>query len=514
MDLLYSLSRYNKRNLNIPIRGHMMRNVVALVCLIATLLATGTAHAQNSSTFGENIIPGLAHRESELRAGLLYDISNNTIVWQKDMNYAYPIASLTKMMVALLAVEDIKAEKRDWSDEIVVTRSYRKSPKSRKVIVTKETYTLESLVQLAMIPSNNDACSDIGRHLNGSVESFVLRMNQRAVELGMTQTFFSNPSGLPGLVSEIDNSSSPKDLLKLCLELLKHEEMLQITSIGYAEISNDKTKGVHRNHNRLVIDYDDHVDGLKTGFTRRAGFCLAATAKIEDSRLVCIVLGVGTSTVRNEIVATLLNNYYATIGCGRMKPSFKEPEKIVAQNDSGVVYKTVWTKQRQIHKVRSGESLTVIAKKYKVTFQQLKKWNKLKNDRIHPGQQIAVYVNVKKKIAIKPEPKNEEDKEDGSDERDKTIQAGTTVDSSRTESLNVVANNPAPTKKAEPAKPTQKKVEPKVKYVYHTVQPGDTLWGISKKYKGVTPEDIRKANNLSDANQIQPGKKLKIKLGG
>ncbi|MFM7080094.1 MAG: LysM peptidoglycan-binding domain-containing protein [Bacteroidota bacterium] len=491
----------------------MMRKIIALVCLIALQLATGTAHAQNSPSFREHIIPGLAHRESELRAGLLYDVSNHTIVWQKDMNYAYPIASLTKMMVALLAVEDIKAEKRDWSDEIVVTRSYRKSPRSRKVIVTKQTYTLESLVQSAMIPSNNDACSDIGRHLNGSVEAFVLRMNQRAAELGMTQTFFSNPSGLPGLVSEIDNSSSPKDLLKLCLELLKHDEMLRITSIGYAEISNGKTKGVHRNHNRLVIDYDDHVDGLKTGYTRRAGFCLAATAKIEDSRLVCIVLGVATSTVRNEIVATMLNNYYATMGCGRMKPSFKEPERVVAQNDSGVVYKTVWTKQRQTHKVKSGESLTVIARKYKVTFQQLKKWNHLKNDRIHPGQQIAVYVNVKKKIAIKPEPKNEEEKEDDHDERDIQIQAGTTTDSTKAAALKEVAQNPAPTKKVEPASTPQKKVEPKVKYVYHTVQPGDTLWSIARKYRGVSAEDIKKTNKLPNPNVIQPGTKLKIKLG-
>lgn len=472
----------------------------------------GVAYAQQDPHFKVEIVPGLGHRESELKAGLLYDLSNQTIVWQKDMNYAYPIASLTKMMVTLLAVEDIKAEKRDWSDEIVVTRSYRKSPRSRKVIVTQQTYTLESLIQLAMIPSNNEACSDIARYLNGSVESFVLRMNQRAMELGMSQTFFSNPSGLPGLVSEIDNSSSPKDLLKLCLELLKHEEVLRITSIGYAEISNDKTKGVHRNHNRLVIDYDDHVDGLKTGFTRRAGFCLAATSKIEDSRLICIVLGVASSSVRNEIVATLLNNYYAVIGCGKMKPSFKEPERVIAQNDSGVVYKTVWTKQRQTHKVKSGESLTVIARKYKVTFQQLKKWNKLKGDRIHPGQQLAVYVNVKKKIAIKPDPKNEEEDEPAEDPTPK--QALTPTDSTKIQPKKEVVQNATPTKPAVASNAPEKKSPPKVKYVYHTVQPGDTLWGIAKKYKGVTPEDIRKTNNLSDANQIQPGKKLKIKIGG
>lgn len=495
-----------------------MKRFKILFSILAIVWSVGSACAQHEVVFKEDLVPGLAHRESELRAGLLYDLTNQTIVWQKDMNYAYPIASLTKMMVTLLAVEDIKAEKRDWSDEIIVTRSYRKSPRSRKIITTQQTYTLESLIQLAMIPSNNEACSDIARYMSGSVESFVLRMNQRAMELGMTQTFYSNPSGLPGLVSDIDNSSSPKDLLTLCLELLKHEEVLRITSIGYAEISSDKSKGVHRNHNRLVIDYDDHVDGLKTGFTRRAGYCLAATSKIDDSRLICIVLGVATSSVRNEIVSNLMNNYYGVIGCGKMKPSFKEPERVVAQNDSGVVYKIVWTKQRQVHRVKSGESLTVIARKYKVTFQQLKKWNKLKNDRIHPGQQIAVYVNVKKKIAIKPEIKNEEEDDPTNDSNSNSIQAQTQTqhasDSSKAIVKSEVFTNLSPIKKSEQERPAVKQNQTKVKYVYHTVQPGDTLWGIAKKYKGVTPEEIRKANNLTDANQIHPGKKLKIKIGG
>ncbi|MFN9596445.1 MAG: hypothetical protein ACK560_06605, partial [Bacteroidota bacterium] len=155
--------------------------------------------------------------------------------------------------------------------------------------------------------------------------------------------------GLPAAIREFDNKSSPNDLLKLCLELLKYDDILRITSIGYAEISNNKTKAIHRNHNRLVIDYDDHVDGLKTGYTRRAGFCLAATSKQDDVRLISIVLGVGSSSVRNEIVAGMMNTYYSTIGCGAMKPSFKVPTPVsapaVAQADSGVVYKTVWTKQ-------------------------------------------------------------------------------------------------------------------------------------------------------------------------
>lgn len=464
---------------------------------------------------------GLSVPEDQLRAGLLYDINKNTIVWEKEMDVSYPIASLTKMMVALLAIEDIESEKRDWSDEITVTRSYKKSPRSRKVITTTETYTLESLVQLAMIPSNNDACADIGRHLNGSVENFVVRMNARAMELGMPQTFFSNPSGLPGLVSELDNRSTPRDLLKLCLELLKHEDVLRITSIGYAEISNNKTKGIHRNHNRLVIDYDEHVDGLKTGYTRRAGFCLAATAKHDDVRLISIVLGVGSSAVRNDIVASMLNNYYAMIGCGTMKPSFKTPTPkpataAIAQSDAGVVYKTVWTKQWKSHRVRNGESLALIAKKYNSTYTQIKKWNKLKSDRIHPGQQLHVFVNVKKTVAIKMNPNTTEDEDATETDKPKSAvvaQADSSQQAPATVSNTGSKNQPEKSTTAAVQKPVVKKT-PAVKYVYHTVQSGDTLWSIARKYKGVSPEDIKKTNKLSNANVIQPGTKLKIKVGG
>ncbi|MFM8950670.1 MAG: LysM peptidoglycan-binding domain-containing protein [Bacteroidota bacterium] len=501
------------------IKLHLHLPLAILVMVLIGFTAIG--QPANLSAFKLEPMEGLVNREGELRAGLLYDINKNTIVWEKRMDEAFPIASLTKMMVALLAVEDIAAQKRDWSDEITVTRSYKKSPRSRKVITTTETYTLESLVQLAMIPSNNQACSDIGKHLCGSIDDFMLRMNARAAELGMTSTFFSTPSGLPAAIREFDNKSSPNDLLKLCLELLKYDDILRITSIGYAEISNNKSKAIHRNHNRLVIDYDEHVDGLKTGYTRRAGFCLAATSKQDDVRLISIVLGVGSSYVRNDIVAGMLNNYYSTIGCGPMKPSFKVPTPVsapaVAQADSGVVYKTVWTKQWKTYRVRSGETLSSIAQKHKSTYTQLKKWNSLKSDRIHPGQQLRVFVNVKKTVAIRINPTQDDQEDDDADTNDdvkKEVVAK--LDSVATPkepvelAVNTTANEKPVTTKAKPA-PAKK--TPAVKYVYHTVQPGDTLWSIARKYRGVSANDIKQTNKLPNADVIKPGTKLKIKLG-
>ena len=146
------------------------------------------------------------------------------------------------------------------------------------------------------------------------------------------------------------------DLLILSLEMLKYEEILRITSIDYAEITNDQHRAVYRNHNSLVIDYDNIVDGLKTGYTKRAGFCLAATSNKENYRLISIVLGVQSRIARNEIVAGMLNNYYLTLGCGPMSPKFSQPdanpqvttEGGLAQTlPSDVISKTVWAKQRK-----------------------------------------------------------------------------------------------------------------------------------------------------------------------
>ncbi len=490
--------------------------------------------------FTFDTLTGLVIRENEIRAGLLYDAERGAIIWEKDMYYAYPIASLTKMMVALLTVEDIIAGKVDWSDEVKVERLYRKSRRSRSVYRTTETYTLESLVQLAMIPSNNLACSDIAKYLAGDQTAFVKRMNERAVELGMKNTFYSNPSGLPGVVKEVDNSASPHDLLLLSLEMIKHEELLKITAIGYAEVSNDKRTSIFRNHNHLVIDYENDVDGLKTGYTKRARYCLAASSKKEGYRLISIVLGVNGPYLRNEIVSSMMNDYYEKIGCGAMIPSTGGPlakkslvhdpvgDEIAAVDDSTVSYKTVWVKQRKSHTVRSGETLSSIAQKYGSTYQQLKKWNKLHSNKILKGQKLLVYVNVPKKVAVKmPDVLDNED--EAAPENDSTSEAialngNETVSGSDSmpgnDSAAVISSN-SPKESAKPiakkpAKPKSQTPKPDTsaprQYVYHVVQPGDTLWSIAQRYNGTSVDDLKRVNKIYNSKSLKPGTRLKIKV--
>jgi D-alanyl-D-alanine carboxypeptidase (penicillin-binding protein 5/6) len=340
---------------------------------------------RSQGAFIVDTIGELVEREDEIRAGLLYDAERGVVVWEKNMYSAYPIASLTKMMVALLAVEDVRAGKVSWSDEVTVVQGDQKSRRRRRAARNTDTYTLEALIQLAMIPSNNRACVNIATYLDGSLEAFVKRMNDKAQALGMMSTFYANPSGLPGIAKDLDNSSSPHDLLLLALELIKFEEILKITSMGSVEISNGKHTGVFRNHNHLVVDYETAVDGLKTGYTRRAKYCLVATAKKEGHRLISVVLGVDGPAQRNAIVASMLNKYYEQINMGPMLPTTSQ---------------TVWTKQRQLHTVRRGETLITIAKQYKVTYKQVKEWNGLRSNTILPGQKLYIYVSIPNQAAI------------------------------------------------------------------------------------------------------------------
>jgi LysM repeat protein len=188
----------------------------------------------------------------------------------------------------------------------------------------------------------------------------------------------------------------------------------------------------------------------------------------------------------------------------------------VAQADSGVVYKTVWTKQWKTYRVRSGETLSSIAKKNQSTYTQLKKWNNLRSDRIHPGQQLRVFVNVKKTVAIRVNPKQEEEDDDDNATEDvkKEVVAGLDSVAKPKEPVEVAVTPTANEKPlAAKAKAVPAKKAPTVKYVYHTVQPGDTLWSIARKYRGVSADDIKKTNRLPNADVIKPGTKLKIKLG-
>ena len=140
---------------------------------------SATINSSEFRPFKMNLVGNLVPDEDELRAGLLYDVKRRTIVWEKDMDYSWPIASLTKMMVGLLAIQDVEAGKVCMDDIITVQSIYRKKIRRRKykTYTTIERYLFSDLLKMAMIRSHNESTVWIAKHCSGSVEVFVDRMN-------------------------------------------------------------------------------------------------------------------------------------------------------------------------------------------------------------------------------------------------------------------------------------------------------------------------------------------------
>lgn len=481
--------------------------------------------------YDQELLPGLVANEKQIRAGLLYDVERGKIVWQKDLDYAYPIASLTKMMVGLLAIESINSGEVRWDDRITVTRTYKKriNGKRYKTYSTEEHYTLEDLVKMAMVASHNESTVWIAKHCSGNLTTFVTRMNERAVELGMSKTIYSNPSGLPAIIRELDNSSSPHDQLILALEILKHPKLVEITSIPYLDIHNGHGKVSYRNHNGLVINYGQEVDGIKTGFTRAAGFCLVSTSQRGGHRLISIVFGCSSPWVRNGLVADMLNRYYSTIKLGRLGESAPDihasrafldsvERKLVVmtpnpefplREDYSLTYKNVTENVKKTVVVRPGDNLGQIAKKNGVTVQELRKWNKLSGTVIRPGQKLAIYKNINKTIPVKLVVEPSETVADLSPSHDLTDDCETnSFDEPGLTATGINQNTTGPTdgsrtEKSEGTSPGQKA------YFFHVVQSGDTLWKIARQYE-LTPDQIKQLNNISNSNLLKKGSRLKI----
>lgn len=470
---------------------------------------------------------GLQVTENEVKAGLLYDVANNKIVWEKNLNGVFPIASLTKMMVALLSIEDINAGKFRWEDTLKWTRTYvTGSRRHRKTVSSPARYSLRDVFKATMIASNNECAEQLAKYLsNGDLQVSIDRMNQRARELGMLSTYYGNPTGLPSPNWMYDNASTPTDLLKLTVEMLKYPEILEIAKMGYATIENGKSTSVIRNHNGLTIEFSGEVDGLKTGYTKRAGFCLVATTAKCDHRLVSIVLGSRGPQIRNEVVRDMINNYYLSIGLdplGPFCPSPLLPNPSLAKtqpNTGDGQYVTVTEKVKKVHVVRSGENLSVIAGKYQCSTAQLKSWNKgrVKGTTVYKGQKLYVYSNVNRKVFVAKVANGNEEEDDKSidaEQAESATAAKKEMDQDN-DTETVVAKEKI-TKAAIIHKPTTvvKVEDNKPKYIYHTVEPGDTLFSISQRYQGVSVAELKTLNNIRDIHSLKPGMKLKVKVQG
>ena len=268
----------------------------------------------------EGSIPGFSGGKPGT-AGIIIDLSTRKVLWSRNARKAVPIASMTKLMTILVAYEMIQDKSNGLSLDtpVKVTVDAYKIGGSQVYLDPRETFTLGELMMAASIQSANDAAYLIAEYLGGGdVHQFVQRMNHKAVQLGMKNTVFRNPHGLPGKSSSEDNVSSPEDMARLAEATLLYPQLVKWSSTWKAPFRKPGTKGYieMRNHNHLIPGGrmpSPGVDGLKTGFIARSGYCLAFSCKRGGRRVVGVVMGHPTWKERDKFVLSLLNWGYARI---------------------------------------------------------------------------------------------------------------------------------------------------------------------------------------------------------
>jgi len=245
------------------------------------------------------------------RAGILVDLDTGKVLWSKNATKAVPIASMTKMMTVLIAYEAIRGGSIDYDTNIRVSKTAASVGGSDIWLDPRESFPLRVLLKAIIIKSANDAAQLVGETLgDGEIAVFVKKMNNRAEVLGLKKAKFYNPHGLPGSSASKDNVATCEELAKVAALLLQYPDVLKMSSTGIDYV--ERKIGKHKktmltNTNNLVRKGVKGVDGMKTGFTRRAGSCLTATCKRDERRLIVVVAGFNKASERDNCVKKLLD---------------------------------------------------------------------------------------------------------------------------------------------------------------------------------------------------------------
>lgn len=213
------------------------------------------------------------------------------------MHLKWPQASLTKLMLACVVMDQIDRGELHLTDRVTVSKRAEGMGGTQVFLKAGETFAVEELMQAALIESANDAAYAIAEHAAGSSDAFVDLMNRKARALGMSDTAFYGVHGLPAAAGGKDNVTTCNDMIRLAREALRHPKVLEWTSTEQATFRSGTL--VITNKNKLVGRLPA-VDGLKTGYTRKAGFNIVATGATGDRRLIVVVLGSPESKIRDR----------------------------------------------------------------------------------------------------------------------------------------------------------------------------------------------------------------------
>lgn len=256
---------------------------------------------------------------------VLMERESGEIIYEKNAHERLAPASVTKVMTLLLVMEALD-DGRITLDDMVTTSANAASMGGSQIYLEEgEQMVLSDVLKAVVVSSANDGAVALAEHIYGSEETFVAQMNMRAQELGMTDTYFVNCTGLDDLDIEKQHLTCAYDIAIMSRELLKHEKIKEYTTI-WMDTVRDGQFGLS-NTNKLIRFYNG-ATGLKTGFTARAGYCLSASAMRDDMELIATVMNAESSSDRFETAKSLLDYGFANYSL--ITPELSKPTPQVA----------------------------------------------------------------------------------------------------------------------------------------------------------------------------------------
>ena len=237
----------------------------------------------------------------------LYDFNTDTELFAVNENKRLPIASMTKIMLLNLIYENLEKGNIALDEEVVASENASGMGGSQVYLECGGKYKVSELIKAITVASANDASVCMAERLYGSEENCVEKMNEKVKELGLNNTLFSNCTGIPKPMQY----STSKDIVMIFKDLIKHEKYFDYSNIWTDTIQHSKNSTEISNTNKLIKHYNG-CDGGKTGFTNEAGFCLTATAKRGNMRLISAVIGALDSKTRFKECSDLLNYGFNT----------------------------------------------------------------------------------------------------------------------------------------------------------------------------------------------------------
>lgn len=286
-----------------------------LMCMMAVLMVAGC------------VLPAAAAQpEVTAPSAILMEKSTGKILFEKNSHERLAPASVTKVMTLLLVMEALEDGRITWDDTITTSAEAAAKGGSQIYLEENEQLSFTDMLKSVVVSSANDCACALAEHIAGSESAFVGMMNERAAELGMTNTHFVNCTGLDDDPDAAEHLTTAHDIAIMSRELLRHERIKDYTTI-WMDTVRDGAFGLS-NTNKLVRFYDG-TTGLKTGYTSGAGYCLSASAERDGMELIAVVMNCDNSNNRFSAAKAMLNFGFSNYALAKPPEDLQIPDVAV-----------------------------------------------------------------------------------------------------------------------------------------------------------------------------------------